>query len=87
MYKIELSKKAAKFYQKVDTVTARRPNLTFAKLSKGPFRHPNIKPLTGELEGSFRLRVGDIRVIYSVDERDKIVYIEVIHFRGDVYKT
>ena len=86
MYKIELSRKAAKFYQKADTITARRLNIAFDKLSKDPFRHYNIKRLTGELEGSFRLRVGDIRIIYSVNERDKIVYIEVIRFRGDVYK-
>jgi mRNA interferase RelE/StbE len=87
MYKIELSRQAAKFYQKTDTVTARRLNLAFAKLSENPCSHYNIKRLTGELKGSFRLRAGDIRIIYSVDDKTKIVYIEVIRPRGDVYKT
>ena len=87
MYKIELSRKAAKFYQKADTITARRLNLAFGKLSEDPFRHYNIKRLTGELEGSFRLRLGDIRIIYSVDNKNSIVYSEVIRFRGDAYKT
>jgi len=36
---------------------------------------------------SFRLRIGDMRIIYSVDEDKQIVYIEVIGFRGDVYKN
>jgi len=31
MYKIELSRKAAKFYKKVDAVTVKRLNLVFAK--------------------------------------------------------
>jgi mRNA interferase RelE/StbE len=86
MYKIELSRKAVKFYQKADAVIAKRLNLAFTKLSENPFRHYNIKKLTGELGDSFRLRLGDMRIIYSVDDEKRIVYIEVIGFRGDVYK-
>jgi len=85
MYKVELSRKAARFYQKTDTVTARRLSAALAKLSQDPFKHYNIKRLRGELEGSYRLRVGDIRIVYSVDDQENIVYIEVIRFRGDVY--
>ena len=87
MYRIELSRKAAKFYQKADNVTTKRLNLAFSKLSEDPFQHFNIKKLSGELEGSFRLRLGNMRIIYSVDDNKKVVYIEVIGFRGDVYKA
>ena len=87
MYRIELSRKAAKVYQKADTVTTRRLNLAFSRLSEDPFRHSNIKKLSGELEGSFRLRLGNMRIIYSVDDNKRVVYIEVIGFRGDVYKA
>ena len=87
MYKIELSRKAAKFYQKADTVTAKRLNLAFSRLAEDPFQQYNIKKLSGELKGSYRLRLGDMRIIYSVDEPKNIVYIEVIGFRGDIYKS
>ena len=87
MFKIELSRKAAKFYQKADNVTLKRLNLAFSKLSEDPFRQFNIKKLSGELEGGFRLRLGNMRIIYSVDDNKKVVYIEVIGFRGDVYKA
>ena len=87
MYNIELSRKAAKFYQKADTITVKQLNLSFAKLSENPFQQYNVKKLSGELKGSYRLRLGDMRIIYSVDETKKTVYIEVIGFRGDVYKT
>jgi mRNA interferase RelE/StbE len=86
MYEIEFSKKAAKFYQKADTVTVRRLNASLDRLAADPFQQANVKPLTAELQGSYRLRVGNIRIIYSVDDAIKIVYIEVIGFRGDVYK-
>jgi mRNA interferase RelE/StbE len=86
MYEIKLSRKAVKFYQKADTVTVRRLNTAFDKLAEDPFHHYNIKPLSGELQGSYRLRIGNIRIVYSVEDTIKIVYIEVIGFRGDVYK-
>ncbi|ADH86533.1 type II toxin-antitoxin system RelE family toxin [Desulfurivibrio alkaliphilus] len=86
MYEIELSRKATKFYQKTDTTTARRLNIAFDQLAADPFHHYNIKPLSGELQGSYRLRIGGIRIIYSVDDTIKVVYIEVVGFRGDVYK-
>jgi mRNA interferase RelE/StbE len=86
MYEIELSRKAAKFYQKANAITVRRLNAAFDSLAKNPFNHNNIKSLSGELQGSFRLRIGNIRIIYSINDTVKIVYIEVIGFRGDVYK-
>jgi mRNA interferase RelE/StbE len=86
MYEIELSRKAAKFYQKADTPTVVRLNTAFDRLAKDPFHHYNIKQLSGELQGSYRLRIGNMRIIYSIDDTAQIVYIEVIGFRGDVYK-
>jgi mRNA interferase RelE/StbE len=86
MYEIKLSRKAAKFYQKVNAPTTRRLNAAFDRLAEDPLHHYNIKQLSGELQGSYRLRIGNIRIIYSIDDTVKIVYIEVIGFRGDVYK-
>jgi mRNA interferase RelE/StbE len=86
MYEIELSKKAAKFYQKADAAIVRRLNAAFDRLTEEPLHHHSIKPLVGELQGSYRMRVGDIRIVYSIDESAKTVFVEVIGFRGDVYK-
>jgi len=45
----------------------------------------DIKAMKGE-EKLFRLRVGDWRVIYSRDDTVRIIGIEKIGARGDVYK-
>ena len=45
----------------------------------------DIKPLAGG-SGVFRLRVGDYRVLYSIDEAADTLTIELIRGRGDVYK-
>ena len=44
----------------------------------------DIKPLKG-LSGSYRLRVGDWRIIFSYPEKDTVL-IEKIAPRGEVYK-
>jgi mRNA interferase RelE/StbE len=87
MYEIRLSRKAAKFYQKADIPTARRLNDAFDRLAYDPHHQPDIKPLSGVLKGSCRLRMGNIRIIYSVDDTLRTVTIEVLGFRGDVYKS
>jgi mRNA interferase RelE/StbE len=86
MYRIEFARKAAKFYKRVDAITAKRLNKIFKGLEEGPFSQPNTKYLQAELSGSYRIRMGNIRIIYSVNDTNKIVYIEVIGSRGDVYK-
>ena len=86
MYRIEFARKAAKFYKRVDAVTARRINNILNRLEENHFSLPNTKHLKAELAGSYRIRMGNIRIIYSVNDTDKIIYIEVIGFRGDVYK-
>ena len=48
-------------------------------------RRLDIRPLEGAT-ALFRLRVGDYRVLFSVDEAAGMVTIELIRGRGEVYK-
>lgn len=50
-----------------------------------PFPHGHIK-LSGSNE-FFRIRVGDYRIIYSVDTKIKSVVVWYIRHRKDVYKV
>lgn len=34
----------------------------------------------------FRMRIGDIRIIYSINEQVRIINIENIGSRGNIYK-
>jgi mRNA interferase RelE/StbE len=53
-------------------------------LSQDP-RPPGVKKLQGE-EGFYRIRVGDHRVVYSVDDRDLLVLVVRIASRAEVYR-
>jgi mRNA interferase RelE/StbE len=86
MYEIELSRSAAKYYNDLDDKGARIINRCFETLSENPFYHPNIKKLHGEFEGSYRYRIGDLRIIYSVDNEKKVIFIELVVQRGKAYR-
>lgn len=45
----------------------------------------DVRPLAGK-PGLFRLRVGDYRVLFSIDEAAETVAIELIRTRGDAYR-
>lgn len=84
-YELILTRKAQRFYQNADSSLVSRLNRCFEQLTQNPHRHPNIKPLKGSLAGRFRYRVGDWRVVYTVDEQQKTVTVLLIAPRGQVY--
>lgn len=43
------------------------------------------QPLTADLSGFFKLRVGDYRVIYEFDREEKVIFIDRIRHRKEVY--
>ncbi|MFZ5596502.1 MAG: type II toxin-antitoxin system RelE family toxin [Bacillota bacterium] len=45
----------------------------------------DIKPMKG-YAGLYRLRLGTIRILFRIDQQEKVIYIEAIGSRGDVYK-
>lgn len=85
MYKILLHNKTAKVYKKLDDKTIARINRAIDTLKENPFYGKDIKRLRGELKGKYRLRVGEYRIIYRVEEEDKVVILEDIKLRGKVY--
>ena len=81
MYQIIIKKKAKKFIDKLPINDRKRIALAIKHLPNGE----DIKKLKGHDE-LFRLRVGEYRVIYSVDNGKLIVYVVDIGNRGDIYK-
>lgn len=64
---------------------ARRIDRAFLLLEKDPFASGDIKILAGLIK-RFRLRVGDLRIIYQVNRTKKLILVSVILPRGEVYK-
>lgn len=48
---------------------------------------PSIgKPLRRELTGKFSIKIGVYRIIYKINEKDKIIYVPTAGHRATVYK-
>jgi len=50
-----------------------------------PFRDYDIKKLKG-FEDTFRIRLGDIRIVYTIDWSSKIITVHFVGPRGRAYK-
>jgi mRNA interferase RelE/StbE len=44
------------------------------------------KPLRGELQGKWTIRIGDYRVIYTIDESEKTIILYDAKHRKTAYK-
>ena len=85
MYKVELSREARRFYERCDSAVARKLSRCFEALEANPRAGNNVKALKGPLAGSYRYRVGDLRVVYSINDRALTVSVITIAKRSDVY--
>ena len=76
---IEYSKQAVKAINSMDRKTKQRIKAGIEGLPEG-----DIKALRGS-KGSYRLRVGDWRILFSYPDKD-IILIEKIAPRGEAYR-
>lgn len=79
-YKISIDKKAQKFILKQ---TKDKQNLIYNAIYNLP--SGDIKPLGGH-KSLYRLRVGDYRIIYTIDNGKLIICVVDAGTRGDIYK-
>lgn len=79
-YKIMIQKAAEKFLRKQSRKIQERLLDAIYKLPQGT----DIKKLQGQ--NMYRMRVGNMRILYTVDNVIKIISVEEIDNRGDVYK-
>ncbi len=79
MYKVVLKKRAKKFIDRLPQTERKRLVSAIELLPKGK----NIKPLK-RYENLFRLRVGDYRVIYTIDNGELMIMVTDAGSRGDI---
>ena len=77
--KILLTKRLLKSYEKLGNKVKSRIKESLREIYKNPYKG---KKLTGELEDDYSWRIGDYRVIYTID-RNKI-WIETVGHRREI---
>ena len=82
-YQVSLKRSAEKELDALQANTRNRIIKHLLALEENP-RPPGIKKLQGE--ESYRLRVGDYRVLYTVDDKVKQVFVLAVGHRREVYR-
>lgn len=83
MVRVEWSEEAIRDLEKLDKPVARRILKKVTWFSKN-FQSIVPEPLAGALKGTFKLRVGDWRAVYTVE--GGIVVIQSVGHRGGIYR-
>jgi mRNA interferase RelE/StbE len=85
MYRVRLLDAATKELGKLDKSVARRIVERVNWLAEN-LKTVHLKALTGELEGLFKLRVGDFRVIYELIHSEQVIVVHMIGHRREIYR-
>jgi len=82
-YRIEVRPAAVRALRKLDPQVRPRIQGAIALLAEDP-RPPSSRPLRGR--PGYRIRVGDYRIIYSIEDDVLLVIVVALGHRRDVYE-
>ena len=82
-YSIEIKKSAAKEIEKLPVSILKKVMQKITSLSENP-RPNGCKKLTADEK--YRIRVGEYRILYSIEDAVLIVFVVKVSHRKDVYR-
>ncbi|MBI4244936.1 MAG: type II toxin-antitoxin system RelE/ParE family toxin [Planctomycetes bacterium] len=83
MYRIILANRAIKELRRLDKISLAKAARHIESLKSNPLLG---EKMAGPFEGSYRIKIPPLRIIYTPDAKSKTIYIRAIGYRGDVYK-
>lgn len=87
MYQVSIKRKAAKVLRALQAKQRERIAESIQQLGFNPDNEAlDVKPLKNHEIAQYRLRVGQYRVLFDRDDHLKIIAIERIGHRKDVYQ-
>jgi mRNA interferase RelE/StbE len=84
MYKITFSKDADKTLRRMPRNLSLKIVQKIKHLARNPQTMRNVKKLTDH--PGYRLRIGDWRIVYTVNDNELFIHVIKIKSRGEVYK-
>lgn len=84
MYTIEFKSSVEKDFRKIPRTQQLKIWSSIQALKSDP-RPKNSRKLVGT-DSDYRIRVGDYRVVYRIEDDDKIVIIFAVDHRKDIYR-
>lgn len=86
MYQVEFKKSARKEFDKLPSQIQQKVIEALNFLSQNPYSELlQIKKLKG-IESLYRIRIGDYRILYEIENKRLLVIVIKIGHRSDVYR-
>jgi mRNA interferase RelE/StbE len=85
-YRVEILDAAVKDLRKLDPPIARRVLRSLERLAER-FEDVDPQPLSGDLSGLFKLRIGSYRLIYEAIHESRLLVVHAVAHRRDVYRS
>ena len=85
LYKVKFTKTGKESLLKIDKEIAKRILYKIEWLSEN-LDLIRLTPLKGDLSSFYKLRVGDYRILYTVDKKSLEIIIHFVGHRKDIYK-
>jgi mRNA interferase RelE/StbE len=83
-YAVEITPTARRQLKRATAELGERCMRAFHRLAEDP-RHRGVVALTGGHLGRFRVRIGDDRIMFEIDDANRIVYIVRVGHRDRIY--
>jgi len=85
MFSLKFSNRAAKFVKRLEQKSKDRIEKKTRELQENPFPKEAMRVESYKDYKIFRVRVGDFRILYSVDFKDKLIIIVDVGKRNKIY--
>lgn len=83
-YEVEVSRAGERDMERLPPGQRHRVETSILSLGTDPRQRRAVKLKGGE--GLYRLRLGDYRVLYKIDDRNRLVTVYAIGHRREVYR-
>ena len=85
---VELSRSSLRALERLEKKAATRLLDRLEELAalENPTRHKDVRSLEGDLQGRYRLRVGEYRVIFELDTENRRIGLLAVVPRGKGYR-
>jgi mRNA interferase RelE/StbE len=85
-YKIKFDRRVKKDFKSIQAQDIKRIKSAILKLSNNP-RPDSCTKLKGDKRDYYRIRVGNYRVVYSVEDEILLVLVVTVGHRKKIYKN
>jgi len=81
-----LHRRVQRYARKLPEDLKEKVKESLAKLAEDPDNYSGAIKMAGQWQGYRRIRIGNLRVIYSYQTEEGVIYVDYLGPRGEIYK-